>query len=127
MHNCFATSHNEQWRGMYLNAGVVNIYNSTIPQSRYHEKTIVINECNPIVIYADLNMNAYAFPGDIIAINNTSTINITLNLAGLSQNTFTLHNKGSVPVTIAGDITDTIAGFSTVTFYWDGNALHKMN
>nr|DAJ85505.1 MAG TPA: tailspike protein [Caudoviricetes sp.] len=127
VHNCFASSHNEQWRGIYLNAGVVNIYNSTIPQSRYHEKTIVISECNPIVIYADLDVNAYSFPGDIIAINNTSTINIRLNLTGLSQNTFTLHNKGSVPVTIAGDISDTIAGFTTVTFYWDGNALHKMN
>lgn len=127
VHNCFATSHNENWRGMYLDAGVVYIYNSTIPQNRYHEKTIVISECNPFVLYDNHTANAYNFSGDIIVINNTTNVTITLNLTGLSQNTFTLHNKGSMPVTIAGDIDDTIPEFSTVTFYWDGNALHKMN
>lgn len=127
LHNCFATSHSDKWGGMYLNAGVVNIYNSTIPQGRYHEKTTIISECNPFVIHSDLNANAYLFPGDIIAISNTSTITITLNLNGLSQNTFTVHNKGSMSVTMAGDINDTISGFSKATFYWDGDNLHKMN
>lgn len=127
VHNCFATSHNEQWRGMYINTGAVNVYNSTIPQNRYHEKNVIINECNPYVTYGHFTLDAWSFPGDIIAIGDTSNIKITIDLTGMTQNTFTIYNKGPVPVTLAGDIDDTIAEFSTVTFYWDGGALHKMS
>ena len=124
VHNCYAKSHNENWRGMYLNAGEVNIYNSTIPQARYHEKAAVISECNPFKLTANLTMNAYAFPGDIVT---TRAIKLTLNLAGLSPNTFTLYNKADGAVTLDGDISDTVPAYGTVTLYWDGSVLHKMN
>lgn len=124
--NCFAASHNEQWRGMYLDTGTVNIYNSVFPEERYHEKTAVISECNPFSVTSDVSINAYVFPGDITTPNNTN-LTITFNLNGLSPNTFSIRNKGAGQVTIAGDIVDTVATYSTTTFFWDGNALHKMN
>lgn len=125
-HNCFATSHNPNWRGMYLDQGEVYVYKSVFPTSRYHEKAAVISECNPFEVTTDVTMNAYAFSGDIV-VPNSNNITLTLNLAGLSPNTFTLYNKGSGQVTLAGDITDNIPAYTTVTLYWDGNALHKMN
>lgn len=126
VHNCFATSHNRNWRGMYLDKGVVNAYKSVLPNSRYHEKAAVICECNPVKITADLTMNAYSFIGDIVVpISENSTI--TLNLAGLSQNTFTVYNKGTGQITLTGDISDTVPAYTAVTLYWDGNAIHKMN
>lgn len=124
--NCFAASHNKQWRGLYLNKGTVNIYNSVFPEERYHEKTAVISECNPFSVTSDVSINAYGFPGDITTPNNTN-LTITFNLNGLSPNTFSIRNKGAGQVTIAGDIDDTVATYSTTTFFWDGNALHKMN
>lgn len=124
--NCFATSHNEKWRGIYLNKGEVYVYNSILPTERYHEKTAVISECNPFILTTNLTINAYAFPGDIV-VPSSGNINLTINLEGLSPNTFTLYNKGSGTVTLAGDITHTIPAYTTVTLYWDGNALHKMN
>lgn len=124
--NCFATSHNPRWRGTYLNAGEVYVYESILPGDRYHEKTAVISGCNPFELTSDLTLNAYAFPGDIV-VPTSVNIALTLNLAGLSTNTFTLYNKGSGTVTLAGDITDTVPAYTTVTLYWDGNALHKMN
>lgn len=124
--NCFATSHNTKWRGIYLNNGEVNVYKSILPEERYHEKTAVISECNPYTLTTSITMNAYAFVGDIV-VPNSDNITLTLNLAGLSPNTFSLYNKGSGKVTLAGDITDTVQAYSTVTLYWDGNALHKMN
>lgn len=125
-HNCFATSHNTKWRGIYLNNGEVNVYKSILPDERYHEKTAVISECNPFTLTADLTINAYSFPGDIVT-PSSNNITLTINLAGLSPNTLTLYNKGSGTVTLDGDITDTVQAHSTVTLYWDGNALHKMN
>lgn len=124
--NCFATSHNTSWRGIYLNSGEVYVYNSILPTQRYHEKTAVISECNPFKLTTSETFNAYGFPGDIV-VPSSDNITATLNLAGLSPNTFTLYNKGSGQVTLAGDITDTIQAYTTVTLYWDGNALHKMN
>ena len=124
--NCFAKSHNPKWRGIYLNNGEVNVYKSILPEERYHEKTAVISECNPFTLTTSLTMNAYAFAGDIV-VPSSGDITLTLNLAGLSPNTFSLYNKGSGQVTLAGDITDTVQAYSTVTLYWDGNALHKMN
>lgn len=124
--NCFATSHNTKWRGIYLNNGTVNVYKSILPNERYHEKTAVISECNPFTLTSDDTISAYGFPGDIVA-PSSNNVTLTLNLAGLSENTFTLCNKGSGTVTLAGDITDTVQAYSTVTLYWDGNALHKMN
>ena len=124
--NCFAASHNKQWRGMYLNNGSVNIYNSVFPEERYHEKTTVISECNPFSVTSDVSINAYGFVGDITTPNNTN-LTITFNLNGLSPNTFSIRNKGTGEVTIAGDIDDTVTAYSTTTFFWDGNALHKMN
>ena len=124
--NCFAASHNEKWRGLYLNNGTVNIYNSVFPEERYHEKTAVISECNPFSVTSDVSINAYGFPGDITTPNNTD-LTITFNLNGLSPNTFSIRNKGAGQVTIAGDINDTVATYSTTTFFWDGKALHKMN
>ena len=124
--NCFATSHSTKWRGIYLNDGEVYVYNSFLPTERYHEKTAVISECNPFELTTSLTINAYAFPGDIV-VPSSGNITLTLNLAGLSPNTFTLYNKGSGQVTLAGDITDTIPAYTTATLYWDGSALHKMN
>ena len=124
--NCFATSHNPKWRGIYLNEGTVNVYKSILPEERYHEKAAVISECNPFTLTTDQTFNAYAFTGDIV-VPSSNDITLTLNLAGLSENTFTLYNKGSGTVTLAGDITDTVQAYSTVTLYWDGNVLHKMN
>ena len=124
--NCFATSHSTKWRGIYFNMGEVYVYNSILPTERYHEKTAVISECNPFELTTNLTINAYAFPGDIV-VPSSNNITLTLNLAGLSPNTFTLYNKGSGQVTLAGDITDTIPDYTTVTLYWDGNVLHKMN
>lgn len=126
VHNSFATSHNPDWRGMYLNNGEVNIYKSVLPESRYHEKDAVISECNPFTLTSDLTMNAYVFSGDIVA-SRSANITLTLNLAGLSPNTFTIYNKAAGQVTLAGDITDTVPAYTAVTLYWDGNALHKMN
>lgn len=126
VHNCFATSHNDNWRGMYLDKGEVYAYKSVLPENRYHEKAAVISECNPFTLTADVTMNAYAFSGDIL-VPSSRDIKLTLNLAGLSPNTFTLYNKGSGQVTLAGDITDSVPAYNTVTLYWDGNALHKMN
>lgn len=124
--NCFATSHSTKWKGIYLNEGKVNIYNSILPEERYHEKAAVISECNPFTLTTTLIMNAYAFSGDIV-VPNSGNITLTLNLSGLSPNTFTLYNKGDGTVTLAGDIIDTVPAYTTVTLYWDGNALHKMN
>lgn len=124
--NCFATSHNEQWRGIYFNEGEVNVYNSILPEARYHEKAAVISECNPFTLTTTLTMNAYAYSGDIV-VPSSGNITLTLDLEGLSPNTFTLYNKGNGTVTLAGDITDTVPAYTTVTLYWDGNALHKMN
>lgn len=124
--NCFATSHSTKWRGIYLNEGEVNVYKSILPEERYHEKTAVISECNPFTLTTNLTINAYAFPGDIV-VPSSGNITLTLNLSGLSPNTFTLYNKGNGTVTLAGDITDTVPACTTVTLYWDGNALHKMN
>lgn len=126
VHNSFATSHNPNWHGMYLDKGEVNIYNSFFPESRYHEKAAVISECNPFTLTTDLTMNAYSFSGDI-TVTSKSAITLTLKLAGLSPNTFTIYNKSAAQVTLAGDITDTIPGYNRTTFYWDGNALHKMS
>lgn len=124
--NCFAKSHNPKWRGIYLNNGTVNIYKSILPEERYHEKTAVISECNPFTLTTNETFNAYAFRGDIV-VPSSNDITLTLNLAGLSENTFKVYNKGSGTVTLAGDITATVQAYSTVTLYWDGNALHKMN
>ena len=124
--NSFAASHNSDWRGMYLNNGEVHVYESVLPESRYHEKTAVISKCNPFTLTSDLTMNAYCFSGDIVA-TGSANLKLTLNLTGLSPNTFTLRNNGTGQVTLAGDITDTIQPYTTVTFYWVGNTLHKMN
>lgn len=126
IHNCFASSHNDKWNGMYLNNGSVNIYNSVFPTNRYHEKNTVISGCNPFILTSDVSLNAYNFSGDIIATNSANKT-LALNLSGLSPNTFTICNKGSGQVTLTGDIADTVPAYTTMTFYWDGNALHKMN
>lgn len=124
--NSFATSHSPKWRGIYLNEGAVYVYNSILPTERYHEKAAVISECNPFELTTSFTMNAYGFSGDII-VPNSANITFTLNLAGLSANTFKLSNKGSGEVRLAGDITDTIPAYTTAELFWDGNALHRMN
>ena len=124
--NCFATSHNTDWRGIYFDKGEVNVYNSFLPTNRYHEKAAVISECNPFRLTVSYAFDANEFPGDIV-VPISNSITITLKLAGLSPNAFTVFNKGSGEVTLAGDISETIPAYTTVTLYWDGSTLHKMN
>lgn len=126
IHNCYAASHNENWRGMYVDKGTVNIHNSRFPTNRYHTADAIISGCNPIELSGNYDMTPQSFPGDITEMNDTAS-RITVNLAGLPENTFTVQNKGAGLVTLTGDISDTVEAYTSTTFFWDGNALHKMN